>query len=306
MEEIKDGIHTDISIQDYHANRTHYSATQLKYANKSLKHFRSYIDGQLERPEGSHFGFGNAFELALLDQEGYMKNVAVLPDQDFIDLANQERKKEGKEPFTTPRNSKVYKDGVAEFERLNAGKYQINDQGKESFDAIEEMLSSCYQDKVIQALIKNTEYQLSLFWTDPETGIKLKTRPDICKRKKNVIVNLKTTEDGSPQAFSKDLAKYDYPLQACIEIDGCLKTGLMDAVDNYFWLVVEKVAPFNATIYEFSGSDREACMDNYRFILKKIQKARDQESWPGYSDRADNVHGILKAEIPLWYKSFNA
>lgn len=303
---IEDGIHTDITIQDYHANRTHYSATQLKYANKSLKHFYSYINGFLDKPKGSHLDFGNAFELALLNQEGYMKEVAVLPDQDFIEIANAVRVKEGKEPFTTPRNSTVYKEGIKEFEKQNEGKYFIKDVGPESFDTIEEMLSSCLQDSVIQALIKNVEYQLSLFWTDPETGIRLKTRPDICKRTKNSIVNLKTTEDGSPQAFGKDLANYDYPLQACIEIDGCIKSGLMDKVDNYFWLVVEKVAPFNATIYEFDERDRAACMDNYRFILKKIQKAREQEKWPGYSDLASNEYGILKATIPPWYNSFKA
>lgn len=298
---IEDGIHTDISIQDYHANRTHYSATQLKYANKSLKHFYSYINGFLDKPQGSHLDFGNAFELALLDQEGYMKSVAVLPDQDFIELAKQDNPK-----LERPRNSKIYQAGIAEFERLNAGKYFIKDVGPESFDVIEEMLSSCFQDKVIQALIKNTEYQLSLFWTDPETGIKLKTRPDICKKAKNSIVNLKTTEDGSPGAFSKDLAKYDYPLQACIEIDGCIKSGLMEEVDNYFWLVVEKVAPFNATIYEFDLTDRNACMDNYRFLLNKIKKARAQEKWPGYSDLASNEYGILKASIPPWYNQFKA
>lgn len=293
---IEDGIYTDISIKDYHENRTHYSATQLKYAKKSLKHFYSYVNGFLEKPEGLHLNFGNAFELALLNQEAYVNEVAIIPDQDFIDLALQDNPK-----LTVPRNSKVYKDSMDDWRKLHAGKYHIMDKGDQSFDAIEEMLSSCMQDSVIQALIKNTEYQLSLFWTDPETGIKLKTRPDICKRHKNTIVNLKTTEDGSPQAFSKDLCKYEYPLQACVEIDGCIKSGLMDEVDNYFWLVVEKVAPFNATIYEFTGSDREACMDNYRFTLKKIAKARDQEKWPGYSDRADNEHGILKAKIPLWY-----
>lgn len=298
---IEDGIHTDISIQDYHANRTHYSATQLKYAQKSMKHFYSYINGFIPPPTGSHFGFGNAFELALLNQEGYMKEVAVLPDQDFVELAKQNNPN-----VIKPRGTKIYQDGLREFQKQNEGKYFINDIGPESFDAIEEMLSSCYQDSVIQALIKNVEYQLSLFWTDPETGIRLKTRPDICKRTKNSIVNLKTTEDGSPAAFSKDLAKYDYPLQACIEIDGCIKTGLMEEVDNYFWLVVEKVAPFNATIYEFDLTDRNACMDNYRFLLNKIKKSREQEKWPGYSDRSDNQYGILKASIPLWYKSFGA
>lgn len=293
---MKDGVYDNLSIQDYHANRSHISATQIKIAKRSLKEFDWYRRGQMPEQTGSHFSFGNAFELALLDQKGYLENVAVLPDQDFIDLALKENPK-----LERPRNSKVYQDGIKTFQKDAAGKYVINDKGKESFDVIEEMLSSCYQDKAIQALIKNTEYQLSLFWTDPTTGIKLKTRPDICKRKKNVIINVKTTEDGSPAAFSKDLVKYEYPLQAVIEARGCLASGIMTQVDNYFWLVVEKVPPFNATIYEFQERDMAAVSDNLDYVLSRIKKAEGAKCYPGYSDAADNEWGILKANIPLWY-----
>jgi hypothetical protein len=155
---------------------------------------------------------------------------------------------------------------------------------------------------MIQRLISNTEYQISLFWEDPKTGLKLKTRPDICQVKKNVVVNLKTCLDGSPAAFSKDLAKYEYPLQACIEIMGCIESGLMPQVDNYFWLVVEKRAPFNATIYEFAPSDISAGMDELQYLFTKVKKAMDENLYPGYSDRSDNKYGILTAQIPLWYK----
>lgn len=291
-----DGIYTDITIEDYHTNRTHVSATTLKYAKESLKHYDWYRRGLLEKPTGSHFDFGNAFELALLSPDEYVKKVAVMPENDWyeeIKAANPEVK--------TWRNTNMYRERYSKWLDESQGKYFINETGKESFETIEEMLSSCYADKVIQALIKNTEYQLSLFWTDPETGVKLKTRPDICKRKKNVVVNLKTTLDGSPEAFSKDLKKYDYPLQAAIEIRGCLATGAMGSIDKYFWLVVEKVAPFNATIYEFAERDIAACSDNLDFILHKISKAEKQNIWPGYSDQADNTHGILTAKIPLWY-----
>lgn len=291
-----DGIYTDITIDDYHANRTHVSATTLKYAKESLKHYDWYRRGLLEKPTGSHFDFGNAFELALLSPDEYVKKVAVMPENDWL-----EEIKQSNPDVKTWRNTSIYKLRYSEWLAENANKYIINETGKESFETIEEMLSSCYADKVIQALIKNTEYQLSLFWTDPETGVKLKTRPDICKRKKNVVVNLKTTLDGSPQAFSKDLNKYDYPLQASIEIRGCLASGAMESIDKYFWLVVEKVAPFNATIYEFAERDIAACSDNLDFILHKISKAEKQNVWPGYSDQADNEHGVLTAKIPLWY-----
>lgn len=300
---MNDGIYTDISIEDYHANKTHVSATQIKYSKTSLKHFDWYCSGKLDKPQTSAMGFGNAFELALLSEnKEFLERVAVRPEQDWIDAANEAQIKEKGKPFDKPRSSGIYSTLAAEFEEKNKGKYHIQETGPESFEVIEEMLSSCYQDTIIQTLIKNTEYQLSLFWTDPDTGVKLKTRPDICKRKKNVIVNLKTTLDGSPQGFSKDANKYDYFLQAAIEIRGCLATGVLESLDKYYWLVVEKVAPFNATIYEFAELDIAAVMDNLDFLLNKIAKARAESKWPGYSDRADNPYGVLTANIPLWYK----
>lgn len=295
---IPDGIHDNISIEDYHANRTHISATTLKYARESFKHFKWFRDGRITQENKPQFSFGNAFELALLDpNNGYLNSVAITDDSGWIDAALKESPH-----LVKPRLSATYQKLEREFLAANKGKYIINQTGKESFDAIEEMLSSCYQDKIIQGLIKNTEYQLSLFWTDPETGIKLKTRPDICKRKKNVIINVKTTEDGSPSGFSKDMTKYDYPLQACIEITGCLQTGLMDKVDSYYWLVVEKVPPYNATVYNFSEENIATVMDTLHYLLIKLKKCEEQNLYPGYSDQADNEYGILTASLPLWYK----
>lgn len=293
---ISDGIHDNISIEEYHANRTHISATTLKYARESMKHFKWFREGKIVQENKPHFSFGNAFELALLASDEYLQKVAIRPEADWISECMKIQE------YTNVRNTKKYKELSDAYDKEHFGKYFIQETGKESFDCIEEMLSSCYQDSIIQGLIKNTEYQLSLFWTDPETGIKLKTRPDICKRHKNVIVNVKTTEDGSPSGFSKEMTKWDYPLQACIEITGCLETGLMKEVDSYFWLVVEKVAPFNATIYEFSKANIDTVMDTFHFLLSKLKKCEEQGKYPGYSDQASNQYGILEASLPLWYK----
>lgn len=296
--QIKNGIHTDISIQEYHANKTHLSATQLKIAKRSLKEFHWYINGKMNIEERTQFSFGNAFELALLDSKSFINDVAIMQTNAWIDAALTE-----KPELKQPKSSKTYQALQDLFLTHNKGKYIISDVGNESFETIEEMLSSCYQDALIQKLIQNTEYQLSLFWTDSESGLNLKTRPDICKRKKNVIVNLKTAVDGSPKAFSRDMANYEYPLQACTEIAGSLSTGLMDTVDNYFWLVVEKMPPFNATIYEFDKEDISWCMDNFRYVINKVKKAIDENNFPGYSQEADNKYGIVRAQIPLYYKN---
>jgi len=296
---MENGIFDNISIKDYHADREYTSASSIKEAKKSLAHFRYYLDNKQE--DKPQFSFGNAFELALLDQKGFESEVAIEQDSYWIALANEEYMAEKGKTYTIPRNSARYKAEYSKWETANEGKYKIAETGKESYETIEKMLASCRKDSTVQKLIEGTEYQLSLFWQDEECGLKLKTRPDICKRKKNVIVNLKTTINGSPEAFSRDLVKYDYPLQACVEISGCLATGLMNSVDNYFWLVLEKEPPFCATIYEFQESDIKSTMMEYEYLITKIAEAKEKDFYPGYSDRADNKHGILTARVPSYY-----
>lgn len=284
---MNNGIYTDLSIEDYHNNTSHFSATQIKHAKVSLKEFEWYRKGLMRFDKKIHFDFGNAFELALLDPIEYEKKVLIYDQDERPDTTKG----------ITSNLNKEWKQKL-----FDTSLYVINKTGKESFETIQHMMESCYQDAVIQKLICNIEYQLSLFWTDEVSGLRMKTRPDICKRKKNVVVNLKTALDGSPKAFSRELANLDYPLQACIEMEGCIKSGLMDFIDTYFWLVVEKEPPYNATIYEFEKADIMASMDELEYLKNKVARAIKENFFPGYSDRADNKYGILTAEIPLWYR----
>lgn len=293
---MNNGIYTDISIKDYHENKTHISSTGIKLVKKSLALWKWAKSHPQETK--LHFDFGNSFEIALLDKQNFERFVAIMQTEKWVAKALKE-----KPTLKVPKNSTCYKAEGSKFLSENKGKYILPDVGEQSFEHIAYMLESCHKDSVIQKLISNTEYQVSLFWTDEATGVNLKTRPDICKRKKNVIVNLKTTNDGSPAEFGRDLANYDYPLQAAIEIRGCIESGLMPQVDNYFWLVVEKVPPFNATLYEFDKGDQDYSFDELDFLLSKIVRASEHNLFPGYSDRADNPHGILTAKIPLYYKT---
>lgn len=293
---MNDGIYTDISIVDYHANKTHLSATQIKKSRRSLKELHWYLEGKIERIEKMHLDFGNAVELALMNKSLFDQCVAVMDDKLWVDLAMQEK------DYDKPRASAIYKKEKDAFMQQSKGKYVIMDHGPESHGVLTKMIESCEADPTIKKLLGGTEYQVSIFWTDPYTGLKLKTRPDVCKAKKNVLVNVKTTLDGSPAGFSRDLAKYDYPIQACIEIDGCVQSGFMDSVDNYFWLVLEKTPPYNATLYEFDPRDIELFSDHTRWLYSKIARAQKNNLWPGYTDLADNPHGILTANIPAYYK----
>lgn len=291
---MKQGIEKGMSINDYHANMEWMSSTMLRKAAESPKHLWHYMNKKDDQRK-SHFDFGNAFELALLDKEGFANDVVIYDDSEIIDSIRSKRP-----DIVGFGNTKEYKLWKAGFYEENADRYVIQKDGKESYETIEAMLESCYQDKVIQAMIKNIEYQYSLMWVDHDTGLQLKTRPDICKMNKNIIVDVKTALDGSPDGFSKAIGNHKLHIQAIMQIDGVLATGAMPQVDAYFWLVVEKTEPYNATLYEFVDWQQDEARDEYRFLLNTVKQSKDKNFWPGYSQWADNEWGIIPAPIKPW------
>lgn len=290
---MKNGIYTDLSIEDYHANKTHYSSTGIKHAKKSLKEFWYFKQGLYDNEQRSHFDFGNAMELALLDHEEFADKVRIFD-------ANERPEKD--KNFGSKLN-KAWKEKFFSEAQAN-NMYVINKEGKESFETIQIILDSCGRDKTIQTVLKNIDYQSSIFWTDKKTGLNLKTRPDVIKSSKNVVIDIKTTTDGSPENFSRALTIFDYPIQAAMQIDGVINGGLMDKVDYYFWLVLEKEPPYSAQLYEFTMEDRAFIEDQYRFLLSRVARAEELDFYPGYTDRADNELGIIRANIPPYYQVY--
>lgn len=290
------GIYRDIDIDDYHADKSWISSTGLRRAKKTLLEYKLYLDGGFDDVDKPCFSFGNAVELYLIDKAGFKKNVAIAKDSEWLAEAL-----EGNPDSKNPRLLKSYQDNKKAFETLNANKYIIRDTGDESFETIKLLAERCMQNEWISTLLSNIEYQNSLYWIDKGTGLQMKTRPDVAQLKNNVIINIKTTLDASPEKFVKDLVNHDYPLQACIEIAGVEATGLMPFVDKYFWLVLEKNPPYDAVLYQFDDDDRKLVTEDYHYQLSKIKRAVDENRYPGYGERADNRFGIITAKLPSWY-----
>lgn len=277
-------IRKDVSIEDYHADKEYISASSIKEAKKSMRCFHHYRNNPQERKD--HFDIGNAFELALLDHfngtEDFVHKVAVF---------DESKKPQPDKDYRTKENS----EWKTNFFETNKKKYIISTQDNENIKA---MIANCELDSTVCALLKNTDYQTSLYWTDEKTGVKIKTRPDVMKVNRPVIVDVKTTKDASPKMFAKDCANYDYPTQAIIQIRGAIETGLFTQVDKYYWIVVENNAPFDVVIYEFNKEYWEMCDMSLDYTLNKIKNNEIK----GYSERADNKYGIITLELPKYYE----
>lgn len=299
----------NMDIAQYHENKLILSSTGLKQLKKSTRAYIHYATVQQETKP--HFDFGNAFELYLIDQingtDDFSQKVAVR-DTMYWKRKVMEQKPDTKSPAATT----LYKELKAAFEAANAGKYIIDDVGEtESLEALQAMAHGCMSDQVVRGMLKNSDYQESFFWTDPETGVKLKTRPDLSKKKKQIIFDIKTCQDASPQAFARQAANLDYYLQAVCQIEGAIHTGYFEKCDGYFWLAVEKNPPYDWCIYEMQPQDIEAIYPLYKYLLNRgavaIEHLRaylndPQHFIPSYGEGADNPHGIMTAEMPLWYR----
>lgn len=299
---MKDGIYqgkNDLTIEEYHANETHISASSLKHFRKSPKHFKERYRKEEERK--SYFDFGNAFEVALLDREHIDERIYIVDTQEKINEIQEARIAEGKDPYQKVKATKDYREWYASELNKAGDRYVIDATGPESWEAIEGMLSACYEDAVINSLLSDIEYQCSIFWTHPN-GVKLKTRPDVLTRRKNVCIDVKTDLEGSPVSFAKKAAQLDYPIQAVMQIDGLVSSGKMAQVDLYYWLVVTKEPPYCATLYRFKDEDRAWVTELYNYWIDLLAEGLSKDLWPGFQQYGDK-YGIVDLDLPLWYRS---
>jgi hypothetical protein len=306
IENPKDGIYHDLSIENYHENRTHLSSSRLKPAMISMNDFYWNEKNPPEDVYKSHFDFGNVVECAVLSRHSDLVNkIAIFDPSEKIQEIEKERPE-----IKSPTSTKEFREWKNQFHIDNKDKYIINKHGKESWEEVEFILENCMRDAAIQKAINNTEDNISIFWTDKTSGLKLKTRPDLMKVSKNNIIDVKTTLDAHPFKFSRKALQLGYPLQALMQIDGAQQSGLIEKVDNYFYLALQKTPPYHAVLYRFHMGDVMNLWDSYEELKLKIANSVDNDFYCGFSDkmdvREDGSHklGILDLKIPPYYSLY--
>lgn len=291
---MKDCIYKNLSINDYHNDRSHFSSTAIKEAFKSLEHFRFHLNKPQEKK--LHFDFGNALELKLSDvlnnSNLFEKEVAIF----------DERKRPSENQTFAAKINKAWK---FYFYEKNENKLIIPAIGEDSLEIINILIEQLTSHPVVSQLLTNTKSQESIFWTDENTGLKLKTRPDFYKpstpdRKDAIIIDLKTDRESEVDKQLKKIFNLNYPLQAVLQIEGLIQSKLIGSDFRYFWVVASKSEPYNVEVYKFNIEDYYKFKDAFSFKLDEIKRATDNNSFKNYE--VNKNKGIIELEIPFWYK----
>ena len=148
------------------------------------------------------------------------------------------------------------------------------------------------------------EPELSCYWTDPETGVQCRCRPDWW-RHDGIIVDLKTCLDASPEGFQKSIYGWRYHVQHAFYVDGATAavsmqlerpTGgpVMPAPTGFVFVAVEKTPPYAVGVYMLDPQSVEIGRRDYREDLARYAECIRTGEWSAYSPKIEPI------SLPEW------
>jgi exodeoxyribonuclease VIII len=250
----QDGVH-DISNADYHASAG-VSRSKLMLLEKSPYHFwHEVYSGKSEQREATPaMKTGSLFHTLLLEPE--------LFDSEYHVIEQKTMPAKGTNPYLL-------------IKEIAAGREVIT---SDMFTKAFKMASLIKEHEIVATLLDEAVFEQSIFWTDKETGIQFKARPDIWSEK--MIVDLKTTADASLYKMQRAALDYGYYLQAGMAHEACKALGR--PFDMFVILAAEKEAPHVPAVFMMDDDALQFGIDQFMRYKSQLHECMQSGKWPGY------------------------
>lgn len=240
--------------------------TRLKLLDQSPLHFR-----HAERTETASLAIGRYVHAAILDPTSIERDFAIWKGE--------------------RRSGKVWEAFAAE----NADKTILREKDLSEHDQIIRAVRS-NPDVADLLADPDTRTEVSLTWTDGETGLVCKARPDIINPRRRLLADLKTTRSTDVRLFGHDIARYSYHAQLAHYSDGvCNALGWRP--EQHILIAVEKSAPYDVGVFPFGADALEVGDDKVHTLLALLKECLDTDTWPG---RHPKPVALDASNLPPW------
>lgn len=256
-----------LSNADYHAHPAVSKSGLDQIRRSPLHYWNRYLNpDRIIEPPTPAMILGSALHARVLEPALYNDEYIVAPEG--IDR----RTKEGKLRW-------------ADFEAESEGRVILK---AEDALQIESMAAAVHRHPAARAILRLPgKCEQSYFWTDETSGEKCKCRPDWHSDDRQLIADVKTTEDASPRGFMRSVMKYRYHVQAAFYSQGI-------GAEQFVLIAVEKKSPFAVAVYATPLELFERGLHESRQDLQALAECRAKNHWPGYGDE------IQKLVVPPW------
>lgn len=270
------GLYDGISNADYHGGPG-VSKSGLDLVTRSPLHYYSaYLDPNRElRDETPAMRIGTAIHTAVLEPDEFGRRYKVMPK------GVDRRTKIGKE---------IYEGVLAECEAIGAEIISHDD-----YTTAMRIQKSCWSHPMSKQILGAGKAEQSAFWTDAETGVLCKCRPDwlLDGNPNHAVLDLKSTVDASPDEFIRSAYKYRYHVSAAWYLDG-VEQATGHKPDAFMFLAVEKTAPYAVAFYYADEEMLAAGRAEYRRALRTYADCLSSGKWPGYEPK------LVPLGLPRW------
>lgn len=217
--------------------------------------------------------FGQLLHTMLLEPEKLKERYAIVP---MIDR----RTKEGKAQHQA-------------FVEQSAGKTIV------TADMVEQAQGMCEAIKAEPMAVKllDGEREKPFFWTDEMTGECCKSRVDVYNTRfsQPIIVDVKTTQDASTDAFIKSAVRYGYDFQAAMYSDGV--QNVTGEKPLFVFIAVEKEPPYAVNILQADDAFIDRGYEIFRQLIGTYHECKQSGNWYGYLGEYNQINSL---SLPQW------
>lgn len=269
----------DLPIEVYHSDLCEgpsisSSGLRLIDAKSPLHYWDTSPLNPDREPEGDkpHFSLGRAVHTLILGEDGFATNYAVRPEE-FPDW----RTKAAKEWRTA---------------QIEAGRTVLEPKDLITIKGITNRLKA---HPLVKGGILSGEIERSLIWKDPETGVWLKSRPDVLPYGGELVADLKTCSDASAEFVRRAISDHGYHMQLAlcgVGIRELLGREIKD--DDYALIFAETKRPFAVNVKPLSAESIFYGRLQLRRAIRKFAECFRKNEWPGPDDDGMTAH------LPPW------
>jgi len=183
--------------------------------------------------------------------------------------------------FVSPKMNRTTKEGKALWAEIKevAGSREIIFE--DTFQELANMREAIEKNQDAVGLIKHKscQFEKSMYWINPVTGLLCKCRPDILHPK--YVGDLKTTTSAKPDKFKYAIRDFGYHIQAAMIQEG-IKELTRKTVKDFPYIVVEKTKPYVCAVYFLEDDALARGAAEYQELLITLKQHMDDQHWPGY------------------------
>lgn len=269
---LADDVYADLSNDAYHKLQA-LSSSGINLLLRSPLHFwdrRINPDGEGEG-ESDALTEGSAIHTYILEPAQFAARFMLIPDG--ID-----------------RRTKVGKAAWADL-TAQAAAGDMTLLSAEQWERVRQIGEAVMAHPVLSKVFVDGKVEYSILWTDPDTGVQCKARPDYWRTA--LLVDLKSTEDARADVFRRSVAKYGYHVQAAHYLDGIARaTG--EQHSNFLHAVVEKSRPFGIGAYVLDDDALKQGRMLCRQARETMARCLDTGEYPGYPAEVQTLG------LPAW------